>query len=399
MTCRTVCWRNWKTSIRKYTGSGEVTFNFVASAKDAFEKLIAQLRTELFKTVLAIYVVAAPKKPGRSRPELNHRYLSMEAGEAMITLYLEWIDMDVIAISHTHMKNGNVMRDPEMAFQVDRDKGTLEPLTFQQNGFPQHYQKIYPEFGLWRPKLRNDLSRFAQQWLKNISQQRYHKHGTVAVRNDGNIPLTFDPDGKALKPASAVQLESGTPEVTPSPIHNPLAPADQVGDTVNEITNFLSAHLPETNEDLQEALIGDGGSLELRDKAVIAGYIQADKDNLKSVQRLADTYTATAETMTLLTEDQMDYFSDKSGFEVHIHDRFNRKVSITWNHLEPDRSYPPHSLSREDLSREISPKKSSAYKRHCSPASNDIQSRCSISRLMMFPVLALISYSYSIEPA
>ena len=39
------------------------------------------------------------------------------------------------------------MRDPEMTFRVDRDKGTLEPLTFQQDGSIQVYQQVYPEPG------------------------------------------------------------------------------------------------------------------------------------------------------------------------------------------------------------------------------------------------------------
>ena len=68
---------------------------------------------------------------------------------------------------------------------------------------------------------------------------------------------------------------------------------------------------------------------------VIAGYIQAGEDNLKIAQRLADTYAGTAETMTLLTGDQADYFADKSGFEVHILDKFNTKVSMTWNLIAP----------------------------------------------------------------
>ena len=39
----------------------------------------------------------------------------------------------MIAVSHTYTQNGDLMRDPEMTFQVDREKGTLEPLTFRQD--------------------------------------------------------------------------------------------------------------------------------------------------------------------------------------------------------------------------------------------------------------------------
>ena len=375
--------------------SGEVTFSFAASVRDVVEKLLAQLRAELSRAVSATY--AAPKKPGRSRPELNYRKfakmfpefssgeyrsLHMESGPSMMPLHLQWIDTDVIAVSHTYQQNGDLMYDPEMTFRIDREKGTLESLSFRQDGFPRRNDEVYPEPGKWRPKLRSSLNRFAQQWFKNISQQNYHKREAVAVRNGEDVNLTFDPDGKALEPAPTVQPEPAAPEVQPYSARDPLAPAYQVGDTVyvdnrryviasigqthvqiedtaqryptprperigdfeqhlirdsrnSEITRFLSAYLPEVNDDLREALTGDGGLLELRDKAVIAGYIQAGEDNLKIAQRLADTYAGTAETMTLLTGDQADYFADKSGFEVHILDKFNTKVSMTWNLIAP----------------------------------------------------------------
>ncbi len=377
--------------------SGEVTFSFAASVRDAVEKLIAQLRAELSKAVSATYAAAAPKKPGRSRPELNYRTfvkmfpeiasgdyrsLRMESGPGMMPLHLQWIDTDVITVSHTYQQNGDLMYDPEMTFRVDREKGALESLTFRQDGFPQRNDEVYPEPGLWRPKLRSSLNRFAQQWFKNISQQNYHKREAVIVRDGENVRLSFDQDGRAVEPAPAVPPEPASPETAPSPARDPLAPAYQVGDTVyirnmafviveiedsrvvlkdpthnypiyegmgkdafaralvqdrrnQNITDYLSAYLPEVNDDLREALVGDGGLLELRDKAVIAGYIQAGEDNLKIAQRLADTYAGAAETMTLLTGDQADYFADQSGFEVHIHDKFNTKVSMTWNLIAP----------------------------------------------------------------
>ena len=157
--------------------NGEVTFSFSAADRDAVENLIAKLRAELTKAVSATYAASTPKKPGRSRPELNYRalaklfpevvsgeyrYLHLEAGESMMPLHLEWTGADELSISHTYIHNGDLMRDPEMTFRVDRDKGTLEPLTFQQDGSIQVYQQVYPEPGRWVPKLRSDLNHFAQ---------------------------------------------------------------------------------------------------------------------------------------------------------------------------------------------------------------------------------------------
>ena len=197
--------------------NGEVTFSFPAADRDAVENLIAKLRAELAKAVAASYPSEKSQKPGRTKVELNYRnfvklfpeiasgeyrYLRMEAGEdggAMMPLHLEWIDTDVIAVSHTYTQNGDLMRDPEMTFRVDREKGTLEPLTFRQDGSIQIYQEVYPEPGKWIPKLHRDLNTFAQQWLKNISQQGYHKREAVVVRGGEDVRLTFDQDGKAVE--------------------------------------------------------------------------------------------------------------------------------------------------------------------------------------------------------
>ena len=206
--------------------NGDVTFSFAASDRDAVEKLIAKLRAIINKAVADSYPSAKENKPGRTKVELNYRnfakmfpeiasgeyrYLRMEAGEAgggMMPLHLEWIDTDVIAVSHTYTVNGDLMRDPEMTFRMDREKGTLEPLTFQQDGSIQIYQQVYPEPGRWIPKLRNDLNTFAQQWLKNISQQGYQKREAVMERDGEDVRLTFDQNGKAVEPSAAPAAES-----------------------------------------------------------------------------------------------------------------------------------------------------------------------------------------------
>ena len=371
--------------------NGEVTFSFAAAVRDAVENLIARLRAELAKAVSATY--AAAKKPGRSRPELNYRkfeklfpeiasgeyrYLCMESGPGMMPLHLEWIDTDVIAVSHTFQQNGDTMYDPEMTFRVDREKGTLESLSFRQDGFPRRNDEVYPEPGKWRPKLRSSLNRFTQQWFKNISQQNYHKREAVIVRDGEDVRLTFDQDGRAVDPGAAMLPETATPEPEISAPRDLLAPACQTGDTVyigdkvfaiaeigksgvllrdtaqseliyepmdtnafvqallldqrnQSISGYISSYLPEVNDDLREALVGAGGLLKLRDKAVIAGYIQAGADNLKIAKYMADTYAGTDETITLMTSDQADYSATKAHFTVKIHDKFRTRVSMEWD--------------------------------------------------------------------
>ena len=179
------------------------------------------------------YTAAAPKKAGRSRSELNYRalaklfpevaggeyrYLRLEAGAGMMPLHLERIGKDELAISHTYVQNGDLMRDPEMTFRVDRSKGTLEPLTFRQDGSIPIYQEVYPEPGRWIPKLGRDLSAFAQQWFKNIGGQGYIKKEAVIERSGEDVRLSFDVDGKA------VQLAADVPDGLDAPVRHASDP-------------------------------------------------------------------------------------------------------------------------------------------------------------------------------
>ena len=535
--------------------NGDVTLRFAADQQDAVEGLIAKLHRELSNAVAASYGAAKPQKAGRSRPELNYRtfvkmfpefasgeyrYLELESGPSMMPLHLEWIGADELAISHTYIQNGDVMRDPEMTFRIDREKGTLMPLTFQQDGSIQLYQEVYPKPGMWRPKLSKDLSRFAQQWFKNISEQRYHKREAVVVRDGEDVRLPFDQDGRPVNPDPPQADDAGTvstPEWEESPIklyrdalyfiddeinrigwvngrlqgafpnyekakkdleydldaflgyattteinmaaetlpkfrewliedllernygdnalidhhpdalerygntpdapewargapptprkemvtlyakgpikrsatpkqerdhtpappaadpvperkesgnspRNPLAPAFKMGDTVYldglpyiisrireanielqerdrmppvyrtesrseftrllyqdqrniAITDFLPAHLPDVDHDLREALVGDGGLLELKDKAVIAKYFAGGKSNWQIAKKLALTYEGISETMEMVTGDRVDYFATKAGFEINVQDKFGTKLSVTWNQVVP----------------------------------------------------------------
>ena len=207
--------------------NGDVTFSFTESDRDAVENLITKLRTELTKAVSATYAAPASQKPGRTKPELNYRtlaklfpelvsgeyrYLKLEAGESMMPLHLEWLNEDTLAVSHTYKLNGDLMYDPEMTFRVDREKGTLEPLTFRQDGSIQIYQEVYPEPGRWVPRLRSDLNTFAQGWFKNISEQGYIKKEAVVDRDGEDVRLSFDEDGNAVQPAAAQAVENSLGE-------------------------------------------------------------------------------------------------------------------------------------------------------------------------------------------
>ncbi len=190
--------------------NGDVTFSVAESEKDTVERLITKIRRDISKAAEA---VSKPKKARRTRPELNYRafaklfpeimngeYRSMrlKAGPSFMPLHVGWIDNNVVALSHTYEQNGDLMYDPEMTFRVDRDKGTLEALTFRQDGGLPIYQQVYPEPGRWIPKLRSDLNKFADQWMKNITQQEYVREQAVVERDGEDFDVFFDPEGKPV---------------------------------------------------------------------------------------------------------------------------------------------------------------------------------------------------------
>ena len=190
--------------------NGDVTFSFAAADKDAVEKLISKLRATINKAVAESYNHTKAPKPGRTKVELNYRnfakmfpeiasgeyrYFSMEAGEGMMPLHLEWIDTDVIAVSHTYVQNGDLMRDPEMTFRVDREKGTLEPLTFQQDGSIQLSEPIpfVREFGEEVQQSEEYIAaEMAEQFRKDEAAEKAAAENSPAHGAADEIPLGME---------------------------------------------------------------------------------------------------------------------------------------------------------------------------------------------------------------
>ena len=315
---------------------------------------------------------------------------ALERTPTVRELYVKYVDIvKNLVLADTAYQNACVNSDKENACLEGNEAVKRAALTLTDD---TAFFRLYSDNAAFHNRLHQEIVSETYPILSQSQQEKAAGNGaeqphipetsaqqsspavqTVAVQNGEDVALTFDQDGKAVEPA---------PDAGTSAARDPLAPAYRLGDTVyledkpyiirrnheirielwdqaqtppevrtidrsdfvrlllldrrnKAITDYLSAYLPETNDDLREALVGDGGLLELRDKAVIAGYIQAGEDNLKIAQRLADTYAGTAETMTMLTGDQADYFAGQSGFEVHIHDKFDTKVSMTWNLVAP----------------------------------------------------------------
>lgn len=86
----------------------------------------------------------------------------------------------LIAISHTGVQNGDLMRDPELVFEhIDLGDGLLgaEPISFRNDylgAFSEVYR--YDDQGRRthvRPVEKADLRRFARHWFSNLRSQGF----------------------------------------------------------------------------------------------------------------------------------------------------------------------------------------------------------------------------------
>lgn len=80
-------------------------------------------------------------------------------------------DKLTIALMHTYVQNGDLMRDPDVEFGVNVSTKAAEPLVFQQSA-PPVYTEVYRD-GMVNPAAKRDLARFADQWLTNLKNQGF----------------------------------------------------------------------------------------------------------------------------------------------------------------------------------------------------------------------------------
>jgi len=92
----------------------------------------------------------------------------------------------LIALSHTAIQNGDLMRDPEIVFEIRTATGvrTAEPLSFR-NDFTGTNQEVYrysPQGHRTHlvPSLKSELRSFARMWFRNLRAQGFF--GKEAVR-------------------------------------------------------------------------------------------------------------------------------------------------------------------------------------------------------------------------
>lgn len=100
---------------------------------------------------------------------LNDHYKIHAPSQGLMDLDIEKVLDDQLSVAHYYTQRGDLMRDPEIVFQVEQlsDTDSWTPIIYRQDGFPQVFQ--HNETGLGR-----SVTDFADQWSDNLQAQGFY---------------------------------------------------------------------------------------------------------------------------------------------------------------------------------------------------------------------------------
>lgn len=97
----------------------------------------------------------------------NYKYLKLESNLGFMTLSLDKIGSNSVAMAHYYEQNGDLMVDPEIVFDIDSKNKTLTAISYQQDGM-SIYKKYEPD-----SDEQDNCNSFVDTWFNNISTQAY----------------------------------------------------------------------------------------------------------------------------------------------------------------------------------------------------------------------------------
>lgn len=96
---------------------------------------------------------------------------TFEAGAFFVSLTIERMEKDRIAISHFLLQDDASLADPDMKFEVSHENKTLNAREYQQDTL-RRYENVIQD-GRVNEELENELNEYAEQWFTNIRQKGY----------------------------------------------------------------------------------------------------------------------------------------------------------------------------------------------------------------------------------
>lgn len=101
-------------------------------------------------------------------------------------LNIETIGTNLVAVSHTYIQNGDVMRDPEMVFYTGYGEGGWVAISWQNDGIGRLIESVKMKDGKpgsFYPKVQADQASFAAMWARNLKAQGFTTTTPTTVKN------------------------------------------------------------------------------------------------------------------------------------------------------------------------------------------------------------------------
>lgn len=96
-------------------------------------------------------------------------------------------------------------------------------------------------------------------------------------------------------------------------------------------TDFIASDLDEVNADLRDALVF--GLLNKQSMSRVGQWFREGTGNHSVADRLSEACAGEAESIELTTGETADYFADANGFTVELQDKFNGRLSASWQQI------------------------------------------------------------------
>ena len=110
---------------------------------------------------------------------LKNKHIKLEV-EGFMPLSVEHIgtgprELPLVSVMHFYEQHGDLMRDPDMEFEIDEDK--WHPISYRQDSIGMMQEAVFrdPDSGkvMIRPKLVRDLITFMNTWSRNLDEQGF----------------------------------------------------------------------------------------------------------------------------------------------------------------------------------------------------------------------------------
>lgn len=134
----------------------------------------------------------------------DYKYLKLESDLGFMTLSLDKIGSNSVAMAHYYEQNGDLMVDPEIVFDIDSKNKTLTAVSYQQDGM-SIYKTYEPD-----SDEQDNCNSFVDTWFNNISTQAYRPVKAINIH------------GKEITFANVLSMDKNENEDNIKPISTTL---------------------------------------------------------------------------------------------------------------------------------------------------------------------------------